>query len=50
MTDRRRNIFILLIVFGLLAASVVVIATKPTRLGLDLQGGVELVYEGKPTK
>ncbi|HME02222.1 MAG TPA: protein translocase subunit SecD, partial [Solirubrobacteraceae bacterium] len=27
----------------------VVIATKPTRLGLDLKGGVELVYQGKPT-
>ena len=25
------------------------IATKPTRLGLDLQGGVELVYQGRPT-
>ncbi len=34
---------------GLLAASVVVIATKPTFLGLDLKGGVELVYEGQPT-
>jgi SecD/SecF fusion protein len=49
MIDRRRNILILLIVFGLLAASLVVIATKPTRLGLDLKGGVELVYQGKPT-
>ncbi len=49
MTDRRRNILVLLIVFGLLAASLVVIATKPTRLGLDLKGGVELVYQGKPT-
>ena len=24
-------------------------ATKPTKLGLDLQGGVQLVYQGKPT-
>src|ERR1035441_7793332 len=31
------------------AGSLVVIAAKPTRLGLDLKGGVELVYEGKPT-
>ena len=23
--------------------------TKPTKLGLDLQGGVQLVYQGKPT-
>lgn len=49
MTDRRRNIFILLFVAGLVIASIAVIATKPTRLGLDLQGGVELVYEAKPT-
>ena len=49
MTDRRRNSLILLIVLGLIAASVAVIATKKTRLGLDLKGGVELVYQGKPT-
>ena len=49
MTDRRRNTFVLLLVAGLFAASVVVIAAKPTRLGLDLKGGVELVYQGKPT-
>src|SRR5271166_6688538 len=49
MTDRRRNTLVLLIVAGLVAASLVVIATKPTRLGLDLKGGVELVYQGKPT-
>jgi SecD/SecF fusion protein len=49
MTDRRRNLFILLLVAGLFAASIVVIAVKPTRLGLDLKGGVQLVYEGKPT-
>src|SRR5215217_5282582 len=50
MSDRRRNIFILLAVVGLLAASLAVIATKATRLGLDLQGGVQLVYEASPTK
>ena len=49
MTDRRRNIFILLFVAGLVIASIAVIATKQTRLGLDLQGGVELVYEASPT-
>src|SRR3954447_6894381 len=49
MSDRRRSLFILLLVFGLLAASAVAIATKPTKLGLDLQGGVQLVYEGQPT-
>src|SRR3954452_15571246 len=49
MTDRRRNLFILLVVAGLIALSVATIATKKTRLGLDLKGGVELVYQGKPT-
>jgi SecD/SecF fusion protein len=50
MSDRRRNLFILLAVVGLIAASAVGIATKETRLGLDLQGGVQLVYQAKPTK
>ena len=49
MTDKRRNILILLIVLGLLAGSAVAIAAKPTRLGLDLKGGVELIYQAKPT-
>ena len=50
MTDRRRNLFVLLLVAGLLLASIAVIATKSTRLGLDLKGGVSLIYQGKPTK
>src|SRR5215211_891277 len=50
MSDRRRNLFILLAVLGLIAASLAVIATKSTRLGLDLRGGVQLVYEARPTK
>jgi SecD/SecF fusion protein len=50
MTDRRRNLFVLLLVAGLLVASLAVIATKPTRLGLDLKGGVSLIYQAKPTK
>src|ERR1700686_2217524 len=49
MTDRRRNLFVLLIVAGLIAGSAVAIAGKKTRLGLDLKGGVELVYKGKAT-
>ncbi|HEY8763001.1 MAG TPA: protein translocase subunit SecD [Solirubrobacteraceae bacterium] len=56
MSDRQRNSFVLLLVLGLLLASLVVIAGIPgavkpqkTRLGLDLKGGVELVYQGKPT-
>src|SRR3954467_13469502 len=50
MTDRRRNLFVLLLVAGVLAASVFVIATKSTRLGLDLKGGVSLIYPARPTK
>jgi len=50
MSDRRRNLFVLLAVVGLLAASAAVIATQATRLGLDLQGGVQLVYEASPTR
>ncbi len=49
MTERRKNLLILLLVGALLAAAAAAIATKPTRLGLDLKGGVELVYEAKPT-
>jgi SecD/SecF fusion protein len=49
MTDRRRNGLILLLVLGLLIASFVVILSQPTREGLDLKGGVQLVYQGKPT-
>ncbi|MGP0100118.1 MAG: protein translocase subunit SecD [Solirubrobacteraceae bacterium] len=49
MTDRRRNTLILLLVAGLVIASAAAIATKKTRLGLELKGGVELIYQGKPT-
>ncbi|HEV3129261.1 MAG TPA: hypothetical protein VGY32_09780, partial [Solirubrobacteraceae bacterium] len=49
MTDRQRNAFILVLVFGLIAASAVVIASMKTQLGLDLQGGVQLTYQGLPT-
>ncbi|HWD76371.1 MAG TPA: protein translocase subunit SecD [Solirubrobacteraceae bacterium] len=49
MTDRQRHGFILLLVAGLIAASVFVIATQRTILGLDLKGGVQLVYQGEPT-
>jgi SecD/SecF fusion protein len=49
MLNRRRNALILLIVFGLVLASGIAIASKKTRLGLDLKGGVELVYKGQPT-
>src|SRR3954449_222305 len=49
MSDRRRNFLVLLVVLGLVLASAVVIVTKSTKLGLDLQGGVQLVYEAEPT-
>jgi SecD/SecF fusion protein len=49
MTDRKRHGFVLLLVAGLIAASVFVITQQPTKLGLDLKGGIELVYQGKPT-
>ena len=49
MSDRQRHGFILLLVAGLIAASFAVIATRTTRLGLDLKGGVELVYRAEPT-
>src|ERR1035441_8140745 len=49
MSDRQRHGFVLLLVAGLIAASVFVLLTQKTRLGLDLQGGVQLVYQGEPT-
>ncbi len=49
MTDRQRNAFILVLVVGLVAASAVAIAANKTFLGLDLKGGVQLVYQGEPT-
>jgi SecD/SecF fusion protein len=49
MGNRRRYLFVLLFVLGLVIASGLVIANKETKLGLDLQGGLELVYQGQPT-
>jgi SecD/SecF fusion protein len=49
MTSRKRNLSIIGLVLVMLALSGYAIATKPTVLGLDLRGGVELVYEGRPT-
>jgi SecD/SecF fusion protein len=49
MGSRRRYLFVLLFVLGLIAVSAIVVASKPTKLGLDLKGGVELVYQGQPT-
>src|SRR6201996_9013842 len=49
MGSRRQHLFVLLFVLALVAISGVIIATKETKLGLDLQGGLQLVYEGQPT-
>jgi SecD/SecF fusion protein len=55
MTDRRRNLIILAIVSTLLVLALAVIIpgsplSKSTKQGLDLKGGVQLVYEAQPTK
>jgi SecD/SecF fusion protein len=57
MTDRQRNGFILAMVLLLILVSLGIMLgvpgtgakAKKTRLGLDLQGGVRLVYQGLPT-
>jgi SecD/SecF fusion protein len=49
MGTRRSHLFVLLFVLALVAVSGLVIAAKETKLGLDLQGGLELVYQGQPT-
>ena len=49
MGSRRRNLFILAFVLGLTLASLAVINAKDTKLGLDLSGGTELIYQGRPT-
>jgi SecD/SecF fusion protein len=49
MSDRRRSRIVLILVLGLIAASLVGVHQRGTRLGLDLQGGVQLVYEAEPT-
>jgi SecD/SecF fusion protein len=37
------------VVIGLVAASITVVVLRPTVLGLDLQGGVEVVLQGRAT-
>jgi SecD/SecF fusion protein len=59
VTSRTRNLSILGFVALLLVLAALMIVPvnwplvgkteKPTRLGLDLRGGVELVYQGRPT-
>src|SRR6201985_30469 len=49
MGSRRQHLFVLLFVVALVAISGIIIASKETKLGLELQGGLQLVYEGQPT-
>ena len=49
MGKRRNHVFVLLFVLGLIVVSGIVIASKETKLGLDLKGGVQLVLQGRPT-
>lgn len=49
MGSRRRNLFILAFVVAMFLASLVIISGKETKLGLDLSGGTELIYQGRPT-
>jgi SecD/SecF fusion protein len=54
VTAKKRNLGILgVVLLAVVLALLVIIpgspASKPTRLGLDLKGGVELIYEGRPT-
>ena len=49
MSLRKRSLTSLLVVFGLVVASIVAIILKPTVLGLDLQGGTEVILQAEPT-
>jgi SecD/SecF fusion protein len=48
LASRTRNLIILSLLAGLLAAAIAAITLLPTRLGLDLAGGVELIYRAVP--
>src|SRR3954452_2382168 len=54
MNNRRRNLIVLAIVGTLVVLSLLTIIPggpleKKTQLGLDLRGGIELVYQAEPT-
>jgi len=49
MGKRRNSLIILGLVVALLGVSIYILTTKKTVLGLDLQGGTELVYQGRPS-
>ncbi|MBR8829578.1 MAG: Protein translocase subunit SecDF [Chroococcopsis gigantea SAG 12.99] len=46
----QRQNWILLLIVGLLIASIVVIINLPLQLGLDLRGGAQLTIQAQPTK
>lgn len=48
MSDRRRNLYILLFIAVLSATSLGIALATKARLGLDLRGGIELVYKATP--
>src|SRR4026207_512666 len=49
MSERRRSLYVLVLVLALILGSVAAIPTHDTKLGLARQGGVQLVYRGEPT-
>jgi SecD/SecF fusion protein len=56
MSDRRRNALVIALVVGLILLSLLatagipgVVKPKKTQLGLDLKGGVELIFQGRAT-
>jgi SecD/SecF fusion protein len=49
MGSLRTNIIIVSVILAMLAGSIYVIATKPTKKGLDLSGGTQLIYQGLPS-
>jgi len=48
MGSKRLNLFVILFVLGLMLASVLIITSRDTKLGLDLSGGTQLIYQGQP--
>src|SRR3954447_174488 len=54
MTDRRRNLIVLSVVGLMVVLALLTIIpgaplAKKTQLGLDLRGGIELIYQAEPT-
>src|SRR3954452_11371498 len=49
MSERRRSLFVLLVVAVLIGGPLVAGLTKAPKLRLDLHGGVQLVYRAEPT-